>query len=525
MNENANHYAYIPITTLAMSFLATVLLFFWQGAKGFSLWDEGFLWYGAQRVMQGDVPIRDFMSYDPGRYYWSAALMSLFGDSGIMSLRAAVAVFQMLGLFVGMMVIAESGKNRGKSEYLFWSISAVTLAVWMFPRHKLFDISLSIFLIGILAYLARKPIPKRYFLTGLCVGMAAVFGRNHGVYGVAGSLGVMLWLSIKRSSEPHFVKAGSIWASGVLAGYTPVLLMLALVPGFASSFYEGLIFLFRRGSTNLALDLPWPWPVYFEVATLADASRGVLIGLFFMGTLAFGALSVFWVVSRRLMGRPEPPALTASAFLAFPYAHYAFSRADVMHLAHGIFPLLVGGLAALSTADSRIKWPLSVTLCSASLWVMVGFHPGWHCRRENHCVVVEISGDNLEVDHGTANDIAVLRQLVDRYAPNDESFIVAPFWPGAYALFERKSPMWAIYALWQRGPQFEAAEIARIKSANPAFVLVFDFALDGREDLRFRNSHPDVFEFMQETMDRVPIDSRPSFRDSAYLVFKARVQE
>jgi hypothetical protein len=204
--------------------------------------------------------------------------------------------------------------------------------------------------------------------------------------------------------------------------------------------------------------------------------------------------------------------LVAAAFLALPYAHYAYSRADVSHLAKSIFPLLVGCLVFLATQPARIKWPLALVLCSASLSVMVHFHPVWQCRASKPCVNIEISDSQLSVDANTASDIALLRKLVAEYAPNGQSFIATPFWPGAYPLFERKSPMWEIYALFPRSESFQLLEIERIKAANPGFILIFNFPLDGREELRFRNTHPLIHQYILDNFEMLPDSPNPGYQ-------------
>jgi len=507
---------YRPIQILTISCLVIFLLFIWQGNKGFNLWDEGYLWYGVQRVLLGEIPIRDFMSYDPGRYYWVAALLSVAGDNGIMSVRIAVAVFQCLGLFVGLLLIAQSTKSRDKADILFWIISAAILVLWMFPRHKLFDISISIFLIGILTYLVSNPIPKRYLIAGICVGLIAVFGRNHGVYGVVGSLGVIAWLNIRNRSDTGFLKGFVLWSVGVTIGFLPIIFMALLIPGFAVAFWESVRFLFEQKATNLPLPVPWPWTINFAASSIGDAARGVLIGIFFIGTLIFGGLSVIWVVYRGLKEKPLPPVLVASAFLALPYAHYAFSRADVGHLAQGIFPLLIGILAIASSASSKTKWVLAAGLFMTSFWVMHVFHPGWQCLASKQCVTVEISGKDLQVDSGTANDIALLRQLAAQFTPDGQPFIATPFWPGAYALFNTKSPMYGNYLTFPRDGKYQRKEIYRIENSKPKFILVLDIALDGREDLRFKNSQPYIFDFIVNNYSQMKIEDVPA----NYLVFK-----
>lgn len=498
---------------LTLAAVVVFALFAWQGNKGLNLWDEGFLWYGAQRVMHGDVPNRDFMSYDPGRYYWSAGFMHLCGNDGIMTMRLAAAVFQTLGLFFALWLIAQSTDRR---DWGFLLLSAITIAVWMFPRHKLFDSSLSIFLIWAIAFLVRSPIGRIYFLTGVCVGLAAVFGRNHATYGMAGSLLAMLWLQTKRQEGPGTIRAFQLWVSGVVVGMTPLLAMAVLIPGYAKAYWEVTMWLTETKSTNLPLPVPWPWRV--ASGTLGPVSiSNILTSLFFLSLLIFGVLSLVTLAWKKLRAETVSPGLAAAAFLSLPYAHYAFSRADVGHLALGIMPFLIGCLVLFADKSAKLKWPLVSLLCASSLISVFPNHPGWQCLVSKQWVKTEISGNMLIVDPGTASDVELLRKLESKYAPNGQNILITPFWPGAYALLKRKSPMWEIYALWPRPQAFEQAEIKRIKAAQPQLAFVIDVPLDSREELRFRNTHPLIWQYISDNFVKIPESPNPD-----YLIFRSK---
>ncbi len=337
----------------------------------------------------------------------------------------------------------------------------------------------------------------------MCVGLVAVFGRNHGVYGFAGSLGVMLWLYINRSVGPPVTKGLAIWGLGVVAGFMPIVLMALSIPGFANAFIESIRFLIEFKGTNLPLPVPWPWSVDFGSMPIHDAVGAVLVGLFFVAVAGFGTLSAPWITWQAFRRVKVSSALVAASFMGLPYAHYAYSRADPGHLAQGIFPFLIGSLALLAPQSAKLKWPLTLGLCFASLWVMQMHQPGWQCALDGQCVEVKISGNSLLVSPDTAGDIELLRSLAHQYAPNGRSFVATPFWPGAYALLERRSPTWDIYPLFSRSEAFEQAEIARMSSANPGFVLVLDLPLDGREDLRFKNTHPLTHQYIVDNFRRL----------------------
>ncbi|MCE4543842.1 MULTISPECIES: hypothetical protein [unclassified Caballeronia] len=494
-----------------------VAMFVWEGHQGFSLWDEGYLWYGVQRVMAGEVPIRDFQAYDPGRYYFSASLMTLTGSQGIMAVRTTVVVLQALALAAALGFLAAIDRKRADLPSIL--MFGLALVVWMVPRHKVFDISISIALICAFAFFLQRITHFRAFIAGLVLGVVAFFGRNHGVYGLLAGAGVFLYLAVRCESWRIWWMNALSFAAGIVVGYLPLIGMLLTVKGFAPAFIESIKFLFDIKATNLPLPVPWPWKVQASQLPLAEAARQILSGLFFLSTLVFGCASMLYVLIRKARGMPTaPPLFVACAFSAIPYAHYAFSRADPGHLAQGIFPTLIGMLAWAASRDALTRYSAAALLCAAGWIAMIGQHPGWQCGSSGVCQRVTIGDDHLLADPGTASDVALLRALDERFAGQGRSFFAAPFWPGAYALLGEKAPNWEIYTAWNRSDAFQREEIARLETARPGFAVIFDFPLDGRDELRYRNSHPLIDQYIRSNF--IPVDGMTA--NPAYQIFRAK---
>ena len=235
-----------------LSLALVVFSFLLQGHIGINLSDEGFLWYGTVQTASGEVPLRDFQSYDPGRYYWGA-FWSIFLGRGIIALRISAAIFQWIGLTLGLLVLREVVRS-----WRTLAVAALLLLVWMFPRHKLFDLSLSLAAVYVAFHLVKKPSLGQHFLSGVFIGLAAFFGHNHGLYNFLAfsALILFIWLRIDRG---QLVKRIGSWLAGILLGYSPMLVMMLTISGFFESFVSSIMFLLRIRRTNIPLPIPWPW--------------------------------------------------------------------------------------------------------------------------------------------------------------------------------------------------------------------------------------------------------------------------
>jgi hypothetical protein len=514
--RNAANAAKRP-TWLFAAVLAVVLtgaLFAAERRLDFFLGEEGFLWYGAMQTAHGGVPLRDFFSYDPGRYLWAAGWAQVFGD-GILALRLSTALFQALGLFCGLLAARRAVARRWQL-----ALAGAVLLLWMVPRNKLFEPSLLMMAVLAGVLLLEKPSLRRHAGAGALVGLAAFFGKNHGLYlGLAFlCLILVLFSDGEERSLRDLGRRLLAWGGGIVLGLAPLWIMLLVIPGFFTAYVDSIRFFLVQGKTNFPLPVPWPWRAIAQGTDLADHAFVLSLGLgFLLMPLLFGGAVLAALVRRG--GRRRVALLTSCGFIGLFYMHHAFSRADYHHLLPTSPPLLLGLLGL--TAALPAGRPRRVAAAAlAPLLAFLTFFLGIRDRPLYEALVlrgtpdafvpfVDAGGDRLWLSPDMARLFTDIRRVVEERVPPGEPLLIAPDRPGLYALLRRKAPVWDIYTLWPDRGGLDARMLREMREKNVRWALVRDPTLDDRRDLRFSRIRPHLWDYLMEDFERIPPEEVP----------------
>jgi len=482
--------------------LATAVLFawlwhLWVGDAHLNAAEEGYLWYGTWRAGLGELPLRDFQSYDPGRYLACAALGKVLG-TGLLGLRRSVAVFQGLGLLFGLL----AARRATRAAWPLVPIGIV-LGLWLFPRHKVFEGVVALASVWVGTRLLERPTRGRFLAAGACVGLAAFFGRNHGLYAGLG-LGVLALVALLRHRDRAWPAKGGAFTAGVVAGYGPMLALFLLAPGFWHGFAYSMALLARLGA-NIASPWLWPWRVDLAGGPAADAAELSLALVYLLPWIALPIGGVLLVRSRAEQLAPRALVL-ASSVLGALYLHHASVRSDSSHLAQSIQPTLVCCVALLGLLAGRRR-RLAVVL-AALLAGPVAYAGFEHNPATNHIgraslVTTHLAGDPIRLLPQHADYYERLTRTLDAVLAPDDRIFFAPSRPAFYPLFGRSSPTWWIYFFVPEADRDEQEAIVH-QLATVRWVLIVDQAIAERDDLRFRNSYPLVWAHLQASYERVP---------------------
>ncbi len=500
---------HIPDTLKAISIAAFLVLlsFFMQSDIGINLADEGYLWYGSWRTSLGEIPLRDFRSYQPGRYYWAAAGSFLFGPS-LMGLRASLAVFQVIGLSAGLLVM----RRLTRSWVVLWLIGFLFL-IWMFPRHKIFEHSLAMVLVYVGTLLIEKPTLQRHFFAGALAAVMVFFGESHGFSGVVSSLGIILFVWYKGDRSDLARRIGA-WVAGGAAGSSPLIAMFVFIPGFFQIFVRRILSVLQRDELNLTLPVPWPWKSVVFSGDGIQIAHALSTGIFFVLLPLSCILGGLYLLRTHRDLKTQAPVV-ASYFAVMTYIYYTFSRADLPHLTFSMHPLLIGILSLLLVYKHVLSRKLLafawLTVFLLSIYSIGIYSPYYRklIAPEGIFVEVGLHGDSFWVQKRTAHLIETVEGINEAYFRPEEGVVIVPHWPGFYPVLQRESPWWDTFIVWDGSDEEQARMISNLRTENVNWVLLGDIALDGREDLRFRSTHALVWRTIEDEFEEMPVDGLP----------------
>jgi xanthosine utilization system XapX-like protein len=460
------------------------------------------------------VPLRDVRSYEPGRYYWSAAFVRVLGP-GVKALRVSLAAAQGVGLVFALLVL-----RRIVPSVIALAVLGLILVVWMWPMYRSFENVAVLALVLAAVRVVERPITSRWCVAGVVVGLAAFVRIDHGVYGTLAFLLLLVFAAVRLDGVRPW-RALVSGALGAIMGYSPMLLLAVLAPGFADGFAANLAYMARTtlwaGTVSLPRPAPWLWTVLPKLGgrSLPDAAALLTLGTLFTLLPVVLVLSGYIAWRARGTATPRQAELAAAAAVGLPYLSHTFSRADLQHLTPTAMALVVAVtalVASLPDATRRLATIVALPLAGVASYLVVVTETPYGIRMQHPETYVrsDVAGDTLWLNRSTVEIVDGVKRATAAHV-GAAPLLVIPLWPGMYPILGKVAPLWEVYSLFPEPESQQQAAIARLRRLGVDWVVLADIVPEPREDLRFSNTHRVMWEHFKQDFDWLVIDPRHPF--------------
>ncbi|HEV2392630.1 MAG TPA: glycosyltransferase family 39 protein [Verrucomicrobiae bacterium] len=471
---------------MAILLLVSVCLFIGlpRFRSGLDLGDEGLLAYGAARVLDGQVPNRDFVSLQPPLSFYTAAItFKVFGTS-LCSLRIlGLSLF----ILIPLLIYGISRNLCGRALSLAAALPATILGLPYFgfvPFAPWQGIAAA--LASVLFYFRATLGRRRYlaFPAGCLAGCTVLLRQDEGFYLAVSTLVYSLALNYARGvpiSKPEMKRVVAFWASGLIAVLLPFGIYWTAKGALPDMFKQLVVFpltIYAKTSSS-------PFPSVSSGLTFGPQAYLVL---YYLAPLVeiLAALELARRFARGRFGLQEATLTFLVAWSALFYCQ-VLARSDLCHLLITLPPFFI--LCALcfkaiqapfvdivtqayknhsaSVLAKTIICGLASTAVLCFLWLLT---PALLCPALPAAdrVPLERAGVRLP----GADNLKALVESLQRLAPPGHPILCLPYQPMFYFLCNRPNPTRWNY-LWP-GDQTLAEHQALIQQArnNPPTIVL-----------------------------------------------------
>jgi hypothetical protein len=470
---------------------------------GLNMGDEGYLWHGTLQTINKKIPIKDFRAYDPGRYYWMTIWCLVFGKS-LLSLRLAQLVTQVLTLLLCMILIHTVTQNIFETSLL-----SLCIVPWLIPRHKQIDFLFSILTPFIILSLFPDPNYSSCLLLGIYLCLCYLFGLNHGLYASLSLVLIFLLLELSGFSLINYEDFLGV-ITGIFIGFMPIVIGFILSPKLRSNYWQNKILkVLDRGQANLRLPLPWIWNKKTTQLNNLSTPHKIFIKILFTSMpLVYGMTILVFLLSNDMDSSLRNNMILSCCGLT--YFHHASSRTDVNHIAQAVLAYLLLLIAYSQT--TLWAWFVLIPFIYLSFYNAYWKNILWpkYLLNPKEYSKLKINSVEITIPKSQKNYIKEVSELVNKYS-HDNSFVVfLPTILTFYPLLKRQPAIYDIFCVYPAREKQQDIMIEEIKSKNTEFILINNNPVDGRNDLKFSNTHPKVWRFLTNNFNSITTEKVPN---------------
>jgi hypothetical protein len=436
--------------------------------------DEGFLAYGAVRVMEGQVPNRDFVSLQPPlSFYVAAAIFKLFGTS-LGSLRIwGLSIHVLIPLLIYVvsrnfmncllsMAAALPAVIMGMPYYGF-----VPLAVWQ---------GITASLVASALYIPAALAQRRWlaFCAGIVTALSVFLRHDQGLY-LCVSIAV-LTVALRYAADSRIAKSElktifGVWLAGAGVVATALVIFWHEEKALPEMFKQLVVFPMKTYVKTSAR----PFPMFNAQSPLAQNAMTLL---YYVPPVLAG-LAAVWIIGQTMHRR----FLRREAFLAFLavwsvlFYCQVLTRSDPVHLLIALPPFFIlltygwGIFLADFCAKKFVKISSSLIAAAAAVCFLCIVRPVVLPDLTKMNEALELPRGGVRIENGAF--LTDLIRRVQSYVPPDRSILALPYEPMFYFLCERRNPTRWNY-LWPGDQTLDdhAAFVQQAKNDPPAVVLL-----------------------------------------------------
>ena len=478
--------------------------------------DEGLITVGAERILRGQIPYRDFFSeLGPASFYLQAVIFKMVG---LNVTAARLTAWLLGGAISGLIYLLARRLMPGFRALLTSSIFVLVVypSCYYLSHHWWGNLFLLLMVLSVLKSLPRAPeeIETRdkvwLFLAGVLATMTLVSMQTKGIWAIAMTSAFLIthpWLAGRRTWQgavglgcrhAAWFLAGAAASIGTVAGYF-------VYHGAASAWLEDNFSFLLANYWTYAVEVPHTsalqtlihfghlaltqWSVHFNFYFI-----NIVFFLFLAPTLAFGG-TAWQLLSARRPQRSEARILLLYLFEGLGAFFSEFHAHDEYHLAVAA-PLMLVLLVYQWGSMTRGRGALSL-LAKATALTAVAFMLTFAAHKANNALHVDAP---VETRRGvlyvrpTALEQTreVINAIQQRVPPGGETFVY-PYVAELYFYTATRNPTRFDVLL----PEFHSPAqvdetIARLRSARPKFIFSFEKIQRWKIRAHFPDDPPDA---------------------------------